>query len=148
VPLVDLVKPIEYVAVDMLGNVLRQLELFLLIEKSGIEAVLVGPAALLLGNMDQLQSDSVLFPPVSVVDVEYHDGEIIVVVIFLLVRVVLLPPSVDPLSTSGPVGVPLGSHLDDAIKCLLTKNCFIFPIQLEQIGRVPPVDDRLELALQ
>ena len=36
VPLVDLVKPIQYVAVHMLGNVLRQLELFLLIEKSEI----------------------------------------------------------------------------------------------------------------
>ena len=54
--------------------------------------MLVGPAALLLGNMDQLQSYSVLLPPVAVVYIEYHHGQIIVVVIFLLVRVVLLPP--------------------------------------------------------
>ena len=54
--------------------------------------MLIAPPAFLLGNMDELQSYSVLLPPVAVVYIEYHHGQIIVVVIFLLVRVVLLPP--------------------------------------------------------
>ena len=45
--------------------------------------MLVPRPALLLGDVDQLQSDGVLLPPVAVVDIEDHHGQIIIVVIFL-----------------------------------------------------------------
>ena len=60
--------------------------------------MLVGPPTLLLGNVDQLQSDGVLLASVAVVDVEYHHGQVVVVVILLQVRVVLLPPPVQEAS--------------------------------------------------
>ena len=76
VPLVDLVEPVEDVAVDVLGHVLRQLELLLLVEEPGVDAVpalvLAAGPRLLLGDVHQLQPDGVLLPPVAVADVEHH----------------------------------------------------------------------------
>ena len=76
VPLVDLVEPVEDVSVDVLGHVLRQLELLLLVEEPGVDAVpalvLAAGPRLLLGDVYQLQPDGVLLPPVAVADVEHH----------------------------------------------------------------------------
>ena len=102
--------------------------------------MLVIPPALLLGNVDHLQSYRVFLPPVAVVDVKHHHRQVVVIVILLMVWLVLLPsPSprvtvvgdldkvcyspVHPLPMSGPVSVPLRPYLYDAIKRL--KDCDI-----------------------
>ena len=72
VPLINLIEPVEDVAVNMLGHVLRQLELLLLLEEPGVEPVLVPASALLLGDVHQLHPDGVLFPPVPVINVKHH----------------------------------------------------------------------------
>ena len=102
--------------------------------------MLVIPPALLLGDVDHLQSYRVFLPPVAVVDVKHHHRQVVVVVVLLMVGLVLLPPPsqrvtvvgdldkvcyspIYPVSLSGPVGVPLGPYLYDAIKRL--KDCDI-----------------------
>ena len=71
-PLINLIKPVEDVAMNVLGHVLRQLELLLLVEEPGVEPVLVPGPALLLGDVHQFHPDGVLLPPVSVIDVKHH----------------------------------------------------------------------------
>ena len=80
---------------------------------------------------------------------------IVVIILFLLILILLLlpgrllPATIVPLTlVTRSVGVPLRPHLDHAVECLVTEHGLVFPVQLEQVGGVGPVDHHLELTLQ
>ena len=101
---------------------MRQLELLLLIEKS--RSILVQ-----LCDMDQLKLHCVLFPDVTVRDVEHHHGDIFILVVVLLALV-----------------LELRLDLDEAVEGLVGHEGLVSGVQLDKEGGVGPVDDGLVLA--
>ena len=71
-PLVNFIKSIENISMNMFWNILRQLELLLLVEEPCVESMIMVTPALSLGDVNHLQSDGVLLPSVSMIYVKHH----------------------------------------------------------------------------
>ena len=71
-PLVNFIKPIKNVSMYMFGNILRQLELLLLVEEPCIESMIVVTSALCFGDVNHLQPDGILLSSISMIDVKHH----------------------------------------------------------------------------